>query len=83
MVRWHTVYYKLNSTVIVTCSIVYLFLVAKNCYNAASVQRAFVEANERFKNAVTRYSGRAGSALAVGRSSSGGFIREVRVLERS
>jgi hypothetical protein len=56
------------------------FSVAKNCYNAASVQRAFVEANERFKNTVTRYSGRAGSALAGSMSSRGGsFIGEVRV----
>lgn len=55
------------------------FSVAKNCYNAAFVQRAFVEANERFKNTVTRYSGRAGSALAGAKSTRGGsFIREVR-----
>ena len=52
--------------------------VAKNCYNAASVQRAFVGANERFKNTVTRYSGRVGSALAGGVSKTRrGFIKDV------
>ena len=47
---------------------------AKNCYNAACVQRAFQEANDRFKNFVIRYSGRVGSALANSYLSSGGSV---------
>jgi hypothetical protein len=42
--------------------------VAKNCFNALAVQKVFLEAHEKFKNVVTRYSGRAGSALAKGGS---------------
>mmetsp|Transcript_17019 Transcript_17019/g.28390 ORF Transcript_17019/g.28390 Transcript_17019/m.28390 type:complete len:1248 (-) Transcript_17019:206-3949(-) len=42
--------------------------VAKNCFNALAVQKVFLEAHDRFKNVVTRYSGRAGSALAKGGS---------------
>lgn len=39
--------------------------VAKNCFNAPSIQRVFLEAHERFKSVVTRYSGRAGAALSL------------------
>jgi hypothetical protein len=48
--------------------------VAKNSYKAAAVQRAFLDADERFKNVVTRYSGRVGSALAYSSRSSGGSV---------
>ncbi len=34
---------------------IYIFPVAKNCFNAASVQRCFQEANDRFKRLVVRY----------------------------
>jgi hypothetical protein len=54
--------------------------VAKNSYKAAAVQRAFLDADERFKNVVTRYSGRVGSALAYSsRSSGGSVLKEVLV----
>ncbi len=33
-------------------------LVAKNCFNAARVQNAFQEANDRFKQLVVRYGGK-------------------------
>lgn len=48
--------------------------VAKYCFNALAVQRAFLEAHDKFKNVVTRYSGRAGSALAT---KSGSIIDEM------
>jgi hypothetical protein len=38
------------------------------------VQRAFLDADEKFKNVVTRYSGRVGSALAYSSRSSGGSV---------
>ena len=44
--------------------------VAKNCFNAQSVQKAFLEAHDRFKNVVTRYSGKAGSALSLAQGES-------------
>jgi hypothetical protein len=44
--------------------------VAKNCFNALAVQRVFLEAHDKFKNVVTRYSGRAGSALSLAKGGS-------------